>query len=119
VQGTREWIRLSVPHLGLPAALNRACTQEETRDALEVSAARCSEMIEEAPGSKPDRITKFVRDGWAKPWPAGAMMVAYMIAHEAHHRGQVCMLAGQLGFRLSATTARCGGGIRQLLAFRS
>jgi len=23
-----------------------------------------------------------------------------MLAHEAHHRGQVCMLAHQLGFRL-------------------
>jgi uncharacterized damage-inducible protein DinB len=23
------------------------------------------------------------------------MMVAYMISHEAHHRGQVCMLAHQ------------------------
>jgi uncharacterized damage-inducible protein DinB len=28
------------------------------------------------------------------------MMVAYMITHEAHHRGQICMLAHQLGFRL-------------------
>jgi len=27
-------------------------------------------------------------------------MVAYMITHEAHHRGQVCMLAHQLGFPL-------------------
>jgi uncharacterized damage-inducible protein DinB len=28
-------------------------------------------------------------------------MLCYMIAHEAHHRGQVCMLAHQLGFPLS------------------
>jgi uncharacterized damage-inducible protein DinB len=27
-------------------------------------------------------------------------MLCYMISHEAHHRGQVCMLAHQLGFRL-------------------
>jgi uncharacterized damage-inducible protein DinB len=27
-------------------------------------------------------------------------MLGYMIAHEAHHRGQVCMLAHQLGFPL-------------------
>jgi uncharacterized damage-inducible protein DinB len=40
----------------------------------------------------------------------GATMVAHMIAHEAHHRGQVSMLAGQLGFRLSgATTAAMWG----------
>jgi uncharacterized damage-inducible protein DinB len=24
-------------------------------------------------------------------------MLGYMIAHEAHHRGQICMLAHQLG----------------------
>ena len=27
-------------------------------------------------------------------------MFAYMISHEAHHRGQICMLAHQLGFAL-------------------
>jgi uncharacterized damage-inducible protein DinB len=25
-------------------------------------------------------------------------MFAYMVVHDAHHRGQVCMLAHQLGF---------------------
>jgi uncharacterized damage-inducible protein DinB len=34
-------------------------------------------------------------------------MLAYMISHDAHHRGQVCMLAHQLGFPLpsKATSA--------------
>jgi uncharacterized membrane protein len=51
--------------------------------------------------SGPQKLVKtFRRDGWAKPWPAGAAMVAFMITHEAHHRGQVCMLAHQLGFSL-------------------
>ena len=27
-------------------------------------------------------------------------MLCYMLCHEAHHRGQVCMLAHQLGFPL-------------------
>jgi uncharacterized damage-inducible protein DinB len=27
-------------------------------------------------------------------------MLCYMLAHEAHHRGQVCLLAHQLGFPL-------------------
>jgi uncharacterized damage-inducible protein DinB len=31
-----------------------------------------------------------------------AAMMAYMISHDAHHRGQVCMLAHQLGFPLPA-----------------
>ena len=40
----------------------------------------------------------FLRDGWAKPWPVGPEVLCYMISHEAHHRGQLCMLAHQLGF---------------------
>jgi len=32
-------------------------------------------------------------------------MCAYMIVHEAHHRGQVCMLAHQLGFPLPGKAA--------------
>ncbi len=47
------------------------------------------------------RITQFVRDGWAKPWPVGPEMLCYMLAHEAHHRGQVAMLAHQLGHPFS------------------
>ena len=35
-------------------------------------------------------------------------MFAYMFSHEAHHRGQIIMLAHQLGFRLPA---RAWGGI--------
>jgi uncharacterized damage-inducible protein DinB len=30
-------------------------------------------------------------------------MLCYMIAHEAHHRGQVCMIAHQLGHPLPAS----------------
>jgi uncharacterized damage-inducible protein DinB len=32
-------------------------------------------------------------------------MLAYMISHDAHHRGQVCMLAHQLGFPLPTKAA--------------
>lgn len=73
-----KWVRLNAPHLGVPKELRRG-------DA----------SVEEALGG---RIRKFRRDGWAKPWPAGIEMVCYMISHEAHHRGQVCMLAHQVGF---------------------
>jgi hypothetical protein len=34
-------------------------------------------------------------------------MLCYMLSHEAHHRGQVCMLAHQLGFPLPNEVA-CG-----------
>ena len=97
----RKWLRLSAPHLPLPAPLNRArSTPEEARALLAESAARCGEMVTAALVERDARVACFRRDGWAKPWPAGAAMVAYMIAHDAHHRGQACMLAHQLGFPL-------------------
>jgi uncharacterized damage-inducible protein DinB len=104
----RKWLRLSVPHGKLPAPLNRAsCTQKQARAALAGSAASCSQMIAAAL-SRPPSVRTFRRDGWARPWPAGAAMVAYMISHDAHHRGQVCMLAHQLGFPLPT---QAGDGI--------
>jgi hypothetical protein len=42
----------------------------------------------------------FSRDALAPSWPVGVEMLCYMLAHEAHHRGQVIMLAHQLGFEL-------------------
>lgn len=51
-------------------------------------------------GSGPRRVTIFSRGSWAPTWPADATMFAYMFAHEAHHRGQIIMLAHQLGYRL-------------------
>jgi len=121
-----KWIRLTAPHLKVPRQLARThCTPQLASAALAESAARCTEMLAEAlsgrkdTGSKgagphhpdpnrPDspRVTQFLRDGWAKPWPVdadgagGIEMLAYMLAHEAHHRGQICMLAHQLGFPL-------------------
>ena len=97
----RKWIRLSAPHLKLPTQLDRShCTQKQARAALAESGRQCAQMIAQALASGNNRVKQFHRDGWAKPWPAGAAMVTYMITHEAHHRGQICMLAHQLGFPL-------------------
>jgi uncharacterized damage-inducible protein DinB len=97
----RKWLRLSAPHLKLPAPLDGGrCSQKQARVALAESAARCCEMLAGALVRPERRVETFRRDGWARPWPAGAAMVAYMISHDAHHRGQVCMLAHQLGFPL-------------------
>jgi uncharacterized damage-inducible protein DinB len=98
-----KWIRLTAPHLKVPAQLNRAhCTPELARRALAGSAVLCERMLADVEAG---RIEQFVRDGRAKPWPAGPGMVtamlSYMLAHEAHHRGQVSMLAHQLGFPLA------------------
>ena len=97
----RKWLRLSAPHLKLPARLDHVrCTKRQARAALAESGARCSEMLAEALSGSESRVDTFLRDGWARPWPAGAAMVVYMISHDAHHRGQVGMLAHQLGFPL-------------------
>jgi len=95
-----KWVRLTAPHLKLPRQLNRAdCTRQQARAGLAESAARCEEMLAEALGGG-ERIKSFWRDGWARPWPVGVEMLCYMVSHEAHHRGQVMMLAHQLGFPL-------------------
>jgi uncharacterized damage-inducible protein DinB len=96
-----KWVRLTAPHLKVPSQLHHArCTPRQARAGLAESAARCAEMLSEALGESGGRIEEFRRDGWARPWPVGPEMLCYMLAHEAHHRGQVCMLAHQLGFPL-------------------
>jgi hypothetical protein len=37
-------------------------------------------------------------------------MFAYMFSHEAHHRGQILMLAHQLGYRVRTIRLGCGIG---------
>jgi len=94
-----KWLRLSAPHLKPPPRMDRTrCTQQQAKRALAASGALCSRMLAEALNQ--GGVSKFHRDGWARPWKPGAAMFAYMITHEAHHRGQVCMVAHQLGFRL-------------------
>ncbi|HEV2387634.1 MAG TPA: DinB family protein [Candidatus Acidoferrales bacterium] len=96
-----KWVRLTAPHLKIPRQLHRArCTPRQARAALAESAARCAEMLAEALGGGGGGVQRFRRDGWARPWPVGPEMLCYMLSHEAHHRGQVSMLAHQLGFPL-------------------
>ncbi|MEI9973383.1 MAG: DinB family protein [Ignavibacteriota bacterium] len=102
-----KWVRLTTPHLKVPSQLNRAhCTPEQARAGLVESAARRAEMLAEALGE--GRVEKFRRDGWAPAWPAGIEMLCYMLSHEAHHHGQVCMLARQPGYPFPS---RVGAGI--------
>lgn len=102
----RKWLRLSAPHLKLPPELDRTrCTQKQAKAGLAESASRCCEMLSDALGNPASRIAKFQRDGWARPWTPGAAMFAYMITHDAHHRGQVCQLASELGYPLKGQAA--------------
>ena len=96
-----KWVRLNAPQVGVPAQLKWAsCSRDEARVGLAESAARCEEMLALVVGGE---VKEFLRDGWAAAWPLGGgsvgmEMVCYMVAHEAHHRGQVSMLARQMGF---------------------
>jgi uncharacterized damage-inducible protein DinB len=94
-----KWVRLTAPHLGVPAQLNRGrCTPEQARAGLAQSGVRCAEMLAEVLSGGGGKT--FRRDALAPAFPAGVEMLCYMLAHEAHHRGQVLMLAHQMGFEL-------------------
>jgi hypothetical protein len=70
------------------------------------SSAQCFLILKEALSDNAERrVQKFSRGSWARDWPAGATMFAYMFAHDAHHRGQIIALAHQLGYRLPTECA--------------
>src|SRR5277367_2026234 len=57
-----KWVRLTAPHLKVPAQLNRShCTQRQACVGLAESAARCADMLAEALGGG-GSIEKFLRD---------------------------------------------------------
>jgi uncharacterized damage-inducible protein DinB len=98
----RNWLKHSAPHLKRPAGLDpRRSTMKQAASAHRRSAAQCLAMLRDAlSGDAKRRVKKFSRGEWSQVWPAGATMFAYMFSHEAHHRGQITMLAHQLGCRL-------------------
>ena len=106
------WLKHSAPHLKCPAPLDPArCTMTQASAAHSKSAAQCLRMLSDALSTGPKRkVTKFSRGSWTRTWPAGGAMFAYMFSHEAHHRGQILMLAHQLGYRLPP---QAWGGIWQ------
>jgi uncharacterized damage-inducible protein DinB len=96
------WIKGSAPHLRCPAALDPArCTIKQAQAAHRRSGAKCLEMLKDALSEdEPKRVPRFSRGSWTQTWPAGATMFGYMFAHEAHHRGQIILLAKQMGYAL-------------------
>jgi len=96
------WLKISAPHLKCPAPLDpHRCTMKQAASAHKKSAAQCLRMLEDGLSPDPNRkVKKFSRGSWSQLWPATPTMFAYMFSHEAHHRGQILMLAHQLGYRL-------------------
>jgi uncharacterized damage-inducible protein DinB len=97
-----KWVRLTAPHLKCPPPLDPdGCTMKQAAAAHRRSAAQCLRMLSDALSAAPNRrVAKFSRDSWMPTWPAGGTMFAYMFSHEAHHRGQILMLAHQVGYRV-------------------
>ena len=95
------WLKNSARHLKCPAPLDPdRCTMKQAAAAHKNSAEQCLAMLTDALSGEADRrVTKFSRGSWAPVWPASAIMFAYIFSHEAHHRGQILMLAHQLGYR--------------------
>lgn len=96
------WLKGAARHLKCPAALDpQRCTMKQAAAAHKKSAAQCLAMLTDVlAGGAKRRVTKFSRGAWTRTWPAGGAMFCYMFSHEAHHRGQICMLAHQAGYRL-------------------
>jgi uncharacterized damage-inducible protein DinB len=83
------WLKVSAKGSEIPAQLNRATvTPSQAQRALEQSSQALSDLIRHALESD-GRIKGF------RPDVAG--FVGYLIAHDSHHRGQIAMLARQLG----------------------
>jgi uncharacterized damage-inducible protein DinB len=85
------WLKASAPHLHEGQVKLEKASREETRAALEASAAAISQMIQDAEDAGA-RVKNFK--------PHTAAFVGYMASHEACHRAQVELALRQTGLKL-------------------
>jgi uncharacterized damage-inducible protein DinB len=90
------WLKAAAKGSKIPDQLDRfTVTPAQAIKALNASAAALREVI----------ANSLATDGRIKGFkPDVAGFVGYLIAHDAHHRGQVTMLARQLGKPISQKT---------------
>jgi len=87
------WLKAAAKDAELPAKLEgKTCTLEEVKASLAESARSCSGLIEAALATPAAQVKNFK--------PDAAHFVAYLISHDAHHRGQISQLARQTGHPL-------------------
>ena len=87
------WLKAAAKGTKIPEQLDRATvTPAQATKALEQSRTALTALLKSA----------LERDGRIKGFrPDVAGFFGYLIAHDAHHRGQICMLARQVGHPLS------------------
>jgi uncharacterized damage-inducible protein DinB len=87
------WLVAAAKELPIPDKLDRrTCSLQDVKRGLKITAECCAHLLAAALELPDGRIKNF------RPDVAG--MLGYLIAHDAHHRGQICMLARQTGHAL-------------------
>src|SRR5438477_12678781 len=85
------WLKVVAKNVATPTKLNRAnVTSKKAKDALTSSHAALDKVVRKS--LEAGKVPNF------SAGPAG--FVSYLVAHDAHHRGQICMQVRQLGARL-------------------
>jgi uncharacterized damage-inducible protein DinB len=87
------WLKSAGKTAAMPEKLDgESCSKEEAIQAFEESGAAVEALLRDAMNGD-GRVKGFKPDVYS--------FLGYLIAHEGHHRGQVSMLARQVGYPLS------------------
>jgi uncharacterized damage-inducible protein DinB len=87
------WLTVSAKGSRIPEKLDRdKCSKKQAAAALAKSAEAMTKLFEGAV-ARPDGKVRDFR-------PDVVNFFGYVVAHEAHHRGQICMLTRQVGYPL-------------------
>jgi uncharacterized damage-inducible protein DinB len=91
------WLSAADKTAKLPAKLDdKKSSREVVSQAQRNSAAAISKLIEKGLADPAGKVPNFK--------PNVVAFVGYLIAHDAHHRGQIAMLARQLGHAIPSET---------------